>query len=100
MKQTEQATVMVDLQMWHVERIWTQFRNNVLKQDVARVFNQARDDAYRKDQQQAPDPARIQVRVALTSDQATEVMVAFQPWIAYPADREVYTLVKNALEKE
>jgi hypothetical protein len=24
-----------NLQMWHVERTWTQFRNDILKQDVS-----------------------------------------------------------------
>jgi hypothetical protein len=97
MKQTEQATVTVDLQMWHVERIWTEFRNDPNNRDVATVLNAARQDAYQRDKQQAPDSAKIPVTVRLTASQARAVLDAFMPWVEGQSDREVYTLVKNAL---
>jgi hypothetical protein len=52
----------------------------------------------RGDKQQAPDSAKIPVTVRLTPSQVRTVLNAFVPWIEGQSDREVYTLVKNALD--
>lgn len=98
MKATE-AAITIDLQMWHVERIWTEFRNDAGNREISRIFEGAREAAYRKDKQQAPDPAKIPVTVKLTPKQARIVLAAFRPFAGFPSDGEVYMLLKKAFNE-
>jgi hypothetical protein len=45
MKPPESNNVIVNLEMWHVERIWTEFRNDTEHKDIATIFETARQDA-------------------------------------------------------
>lgn len=99
MKQTEQATVTVKFEMWHAQRIETQFRNNIHERDIAHLFQYAIQDGFQKHKQTASDEAKIPVTIQLTLKQARTIVADFKLYAGFPSDGEVYLRVKNAIEK-
>lgn len=99
MKQAEEPTIIVNLEKVLADRIWTEFRNDLKQQDIAKNFFNAIQDAIHKNKQ-APDDALIPVTVHLTRKQAMTILNAFKPWVGYPHDRRVYQAVNDAMGRE
>ena len=100
MKQTEQATVALNMALSQAERIETAF---VRVGDIALALRSVINDARRKDAQakeKAPDDALMPIMVKLTSDQARTILRKFKEWIGEsPTDRDVYLLVSKAINE-
>ncbi len=98
MRQAEQTTVICNLLMVQAERIETEFgRTGEIALALRKVIN----EAYRKEaqaQQKVADTAKIPVRVELKVKHARTTLAKFRRWIGAPADREVYAVVKNAID--
>jgi|SRR5579859_4518586 len=99
MKQTEQPTVVVNLKKVLADRIWTEFRNDLKHQDIAKNFFDAIQVGVQKNKQ-APDEALIPVTVHVTWKQARTILDAFKPWAGFPHDRMVYQAVDEAMGRE
>jgi glutamine synthetase adenylyltransferase len=98
-KQAEQTTVVLNLKMVQAMRIETEF---VKAGDIAKAMRNAIDAAYRKEAQareKAPDDALIPLRVEVTLSQARTILNKFRPLIGAPSDRDVYMLLKSAINE-
>jgi hypothetical protein len=59
-------------------------------------------EAYRKNVQakeKGPDEALIPVTVELTLQQAKTILAKLRPYLGFPTDGAIYSLVKTAIEK-
>lgn len=100
MKQTEQATVTLNLALFQAERIETAF---VRIGDIASAMRSVINEARRKDAQakeKAPDDALIPVTVKLTLEQARTILRKYKQWtVESPTDRAIYVLVNKAINE-
>ncbi len=98
MKPAEQTTIILNLLMVQAERIETGFGRIG---DIASALRKVINEAYRENAQakeKAPGEALIPIRAELTLKQARTILAKFRPWIDAPSDRDIYVLVKNALD--
>ena len=99
MKQAEQETITLNLLMVQATRIEDEFGRIG---DIASALRSVINDALGKEAQakeKAPDDALIPVRVELTLKQARTILAKFKRWIDAPADRDIYVLVKSAIDE-
>jgi hypothetical protein len=70
--------------------------------DIASALRNVINEAYQKEaqaKQKALDEALIPVRFELTLKQARTILNKFRPWIDAPSDRDIYVLVKSAVDE-
>lgn len=99
MRQTEQATVTLNLKLFQAERIETAFGRTG---DIASALRNVINEARRKEAQakeKAPDDALIPVTVRLRLEQARTILKMYKQWIDAPTDRDIYLLVNRALNE-
>ena len=100
MKRTEETTVVLKMTLSQAERIETGFvRVGPIAVACRRVINEAR----RKDAQvkeKAPDEALIPVTIRLTLEGAKTILRRYAEWAREsPTDRDIYVLVKRAIDE-
>src|SRR5260221_8053943 len=81
MKQTEQATVALNMVLFQAERIETAFGRIG---DIASAFRSVINEARRKEAQakeKAPDEAVIPIAVKVTFEQARTILRKYRHWI-------------------
>ena len=99
MKQTEQATVTLNMVLFQAERIETAFGRIG---DIASALRNVINEARRKDAQsnvKAPDDVLIPVTVKLTFEQARTILRKYKEWLDAPTDRDIYVLVNKAINE-
>jgi hypothetical protein len=84
---------MLELELGHAERIWTEFRY----QEIGNIFEAAIFAAEGKDNKQTPDRVKIPMRVEVSLNNARTILARFNQIKAAPADRAVYERVKKGL---
>ena len=102
MKQTEQATITLNLLLVQATRIETEFGNiGHIAKAMRSVVNEAlRKDAQATDAEKAKDNALIPVTVDVTLRQAREILTYFGRALKLlnaTADRDIYVLVNKAI---
>jgi hypothetical protein len=90
--------MVLDFKMVQATRIEDEFGR---MGDIASALRNVINEAHRKNAQakdKAPDDALIPVSIQLTLKQTRTILNKFRPSIAAPSDRDIYVLVKNAMD--
>jgi hypothetical protein len=96
MKATEMKALILEVELGHAERIWTEFRY----QEIGSIFEAAIFAAERYDNKQTPDRTKIPMRVEVSLKNARIILARFNELKAVPSDRSVYERVRKAFGQE